>query len=1061
MPIFLAISAGFAVVAGISFFFPNPEYLIDIYDRSQKLYSKEEYQKAIEGYEHIVNINSAVLKEEMVTRPIGAYECPIQMSSSYMLANAFQKLVEKNLSNDSLKNDYFKRALHYYQIVKAGVENKEVKAQTQFQIVKANASAQYHPGTIASGYQMLAEFPKNDFVDDVLYEMGWGYYNLERYDSAAVIFQKLVDFDPQGFRADKSRLQIGLCYKMAKNFPVAIQSLTNFINIYKDSLLTIANLDIGRRNVSQAQGQAYESKIELLVDAQALIGDCYLEMADLKQAIRAYKVLTSSIFPRENFITETAYLRIADAYYKSGDLKSSIGAYKEAIDYISSSERPFKAKMQYLVTLKYFNEKMYEEAIREYEHYIKAYEDVAEEANFGVDRAYYQIAECYLKLSQYKQAIQQYRKIIANFAQSKILIETEYGLGLAYEQDHQLDAAIQTYLGIAKKYGTNIVVAYSLLQVARIFNKQDKLDEAIEQYQRMIDDFPDYEEIDQVSVELGQAYRKNKNLDKALIILGKVPKTSEFYDNAGLEISEIYVVQKKFNDAKEILRTVLAVVKSVQDSIPVRYGIARVFLAAEEYSGAIEEFNYLIQHSRKIDEKIFFNALFGRASSFHKSKKYAKAIADLEILLSQKEVSKSLIIPSQRLLGRCYLDDGQEAKALALYLKLVKSSKDEEEKAEYLLLISEVYRRTKQWEKAIRQTEDVLVLKLENKKTEQGYYIKERTYFILGQTYLDMKKYDQAITTFEKCIREYPESFFTSNCHFLIGVANFESQKFDKAIKHFEEFSQKFKKDDNFEFSLYYLAYSYFSLNDFPKAADLFERIAERYPEFERAAEAQFKAGESYFQDSQFKTAVASYLKVKKNFHNSEFTDDAAYNIIWCYSEQKEDKKFLQSLQEFMREFSESEFASNVQITLGDVYFNDKQYEKAIEEYQRVIDRYVGSEYVGKAKELVAETKEVLAFQFHEKAMVVFDQAVQKENDADLFKKSVDLFKVVEQKYKDTETAAGSLCNMGVCYEYLHEWDKALAIYSDIVNFYTDKKNCQQAVIFARDHKRWIEANRM
>ena len=181
---------------------------------------------------------------------------------------------------------------------------------------------------------------------------------------------------------------------------------------------------------------------------------------------------------------------------------------------------------------------------------------------------------------------------------------------------------------------------------------------------------------------------------------------------------------------------------------------------------------------------------------------------------------------------------------------------------------------------------------------------------------------------------------------------------------------------------------------------------------------------------------IELYEKLAERYPNSDQADDALYSMAWAFLVEKKKKEAVAHFQRVVAEYPESDFAPHAQFTLGDYYYNESKYEQALSEYQKVQELYPQDEIAGRVPDLIQDLRETVAYLDYEQVMGIFRQAVA-ENDMDKFREAVSGFQEIIEKYPDTESEVGALSNMGISYEYLHEWRGAVDAYGKVLDKYT------------------------
>ena len=163
---------------------------------------------------------------------------------------------------------------------------------------------------------------------------------------------------------------------------------------------------------------------------------------------------------------------------------------------------------------------------------------------------------------------------------------------------------------------------------------------------------------------------------------------------------------------------------------------------------------------------------------------------------------------------------------------------------------------------------------------------------------------------------------------------------------------------------------------------------------------------------------------------------------------------------ELLRRYPESEFAASAQFTLGDYAYNRQAYQEAIDAYNKVRERYADAPVAEQVPRLIAELEESVAYEFYERGLALMDSAdVTKEQR--YFEEAIEVFEKVMERYPETESALGSLSNLGVCLEGLNKWKDAVEVYDQVIGLYEDKRASREVFQFAKSHRDWIVSTRL
>lgn len=148
----------------------------------------------------------------------------------------------------------------------------------------------------------------------------------------------------------------------------------------------------------------------------------------------------------------------------------------------------------------------------------------------------------------------------------------------------------------------------------------------------------------------------------------------------------------------------------------------------------------------------------------------------------------------------------------------------------------------------------------------------EKAAQLFGKATLDfrMGKLNQAISTLETVVNKYGGTKAAPQAIFLLGNVYFQNRRFDQAISTFERFTRKGKGDPLLmASSLFGIAQCHLEKKEFNKAGEFFDRAFESDSEGILAANALLSAGFSYGRAADFEKAKSSYRRVLELFPQS------------------------------------------------------------------------------------------------------------------------------------------------------------------------------------------------
>ena len=175
----------------------------------------------------------------------------------------------------------------------------------------------------------------------------------------------------------------------------------------------------------------------------------------------------------------------------------------------------------------------------------------------------------------------------------------------------------------------------------------------------------------------------------------------------------------------------------------------------------------------------------------------------------------------------------------------------------------------------------------------------------------------------------------------------------------------------------------------------------------------------------------------------------------------KQEEEALAAFQQLSEDYPDSPLAANAQFTIGDYFYNNTKYEESLQAYQEVVRRFPDSDVAKKVPDILGDLREVVAYLQYSEIEAVFVAALA-DQDPEKFRQAIDGFSRIAQEYPGPESEIGALSNMGVSYESLGEWKKAVEVYDKVLSRFADvDAERYEAYRFAKMHKEWVEESRL
>ena len=170
---------------------------------------------------------------------------------------------------------------------------------------------------------------------------------------------------------------------------------------------------------------------------------------------------------------------------------------------------------------------------------------------------------------------------------------------------------------------------------------------------------------------------------------------------------------------------------------------------------------------------------------------------DRAITFARKNLSKEKYLELLRKLGQVCISHGKLNLAYEVLVKSIKESEQSNQKAEGLLLLSDVYSRRAEWKRSVAALEEAKALFLADKND----FGTSRCENLLGSIYGERGELDKAKTHFENSLvllNPEKEKELAASIESNIGIIENIQGNYQKALTYFKQSQRKFESIGNF-----------------------------------------------------------------------------------------------------------------------------------------------------------------------------------------------------------------------------------------------------------------------
>ena len=254
----------------------------------------------------------------------------------------------------------------------------------------------------------------------------------------------------------------------------------------------------------------------------------------------------------------------------------------------------------------------------------------------------------------------------------------------------------------------------------------------------------------------------------------------------------------------------------------------------------------------------------------------------------------------------------------------------------------------------------------------------------LGKAYEDLKKYEEAATTFAQLTRDYPESSYLTSAlyreawawfsakkydqawgkakalqdrpqlpdfnqfhvgiQYLLGLTRFENQAYDEAIREFGRVlvlpSDLPEWDVYQPQAQYQIVWCCFLKADYQKTQVEANLFWEQFPNHPLGGDVLFISGESYYQEEKYDQALVQYQSLVSKYPESQYLAEAFFKSGQCEMEMKDYEQAVEFFSDFQKRLPQNKLAAEASLMEGEAYMASQAYPQAVIAFQTYYRTY-------------------------------------------------------------------------------------------------------------------------
>jgi TolA-binding protein len=834
-------------------------------------------------------------------------------------ANYTHDLAEFNKALELYNNQQFLAAQNLFDEVKEQTEDEKIEGDCAYYI--ANAAVRLNqPGADRLMERFVSRYPTSTKTNSAYLDVADYYFQTGKYSLARKWYDKVDEKSMSRADRDRYYFKNGYAYFRAKQYDEA----RKYLERVRDS-------------------QEFGSQAKYYIGYMAYEGEDYEEANENFEAVSS----------NERYSEDLSYFQ-ADMNFKLGNFEEAIKLAKEQLQ---SSNRIERSQLNKIIGESYFNLEQYEEALP----YLKEYDGERGRWN---NTDYYQLGYAYYKQGDYENAISEFNKIIDG--KNEIAQNAYYHLAQSYLESNQKQQALN-----ASKNASEMD-----------FNPKIQEDA--------------YMNYAKLSYEIGNSYESPSQ-----VLINFIEKYPNSENRAAMEslLIDSFLTSGNFEEAMRLLENNRNFSdKQAYQKVAYYYGLQ--LYEDGDYAKAITNFEKALSEPR--DQKITAKATFWKAESEYNINRIDDAIIGYREFAGMNAAQGTEELENLDYnLGYAYFKKNEYSRAIEFFKRYAENgSNDVARRNDALLRLGDTYFVSSQYWPAIEAYDKALSLSGDNdyaafqKAMSYGFIdrrdskISELRSFInqysrspfrddamyeLGNTYVSANNTGEALTAYDRLIREVPQSAFVPKAmlrqaliHYNADNGNRALEKLKKVVNDYpntpeamqavstarmvyvdlgrtDEYASWVQNidfvevtDADLDNTTYESAENQYFNNEYDRAISGFENYLQGFPNGIHSINANFYLAQLYFRNGSKDKAAANYRFVADKPKN-EFTEQALSRLSEILLENENYREAVGYLEKLEKEASSEQNVIFAQSNLMKSYLELKQPEKAANYADKVL----------------------------------------------------------------------------------------------------------------------------
>ncbi len=633
-----------------------------------------------------------------------------------------------------------------------------------------------YPGAIQEFRKFIKNFPQSNLKEAALYRIAAGNFMKEDYPSARESFNMFLNAYPSGEYTSLARYLIAETYRLSGQYKEASFAFGQLISLMPNAPITAnAKFKLAWVTYQQKNYPIAADLFQKFIDwhpfhqwvpqAYLLMGNAYAILGKSEESANDYQQAFDKAPKTE--LGESALGLLNRVRYNQGSYGQITSGYTYILKSLPPSESKWRAYSQLYLADSYYRQKLYREAINVFDSIVTLYpnQPVAIQARDG-------LSWCNFQLGNFDEAQKQRQKIsevrLPEGVAAPVMASSDFELANALFNQKKYMEAMEAYEKFIQQSPSSKDIPDALYRVGLCYYRQEYYTQAITAWESLTDKFPQHERTEEAAFQIADTYFRAQKYDKAIETYRRI--ISRYPNNKGILEANMRIGQSYYNAGNDD------------------------------------------------------NALTEMDAFLRKYPNDAKVGATLDLV----EAS----------LDRLEARTGAAAKSRGVKLlqDLIEALPRTATGAECQFRLARRHFNAKDYAQAVREFERLAT------EYPDSAHVGEAQFYA-GECNYTLKKFPEAIASFQQFIQNFPTSEFAPAASFHLGTSQFNTQDYKAAVESYRTLVQQYPESEFASAGLNNMALAQKKMQNLSDAADTYSKLALTYPKDAYAKDALFEVG--------------------------------------------------------------------------------------------------------------------------------------------------------------------------------------------------------------------------